>query len=87
MNKTSTIARMRNNTLVRVKRDGTEEALDIPSLSSLGAAEIQARAIRDLQNPPCCLAAGDAHAKSDYLKISAKNSFMSAHERWSAFSL
>jgi len=53
MNKTTTIAKMRRNgRLVRVKRDGTEEALDTPPLASLSAAEIEARAARDPENPP-----------------------------------
>jgi putative transcriptional regulator len=53
MNKTTTIAKMRRSgRLVRVKRDGTEEALDTPPLASLSAAEIEARAARDLENPP-----------------------------------
>jgi putative transcriptional regulator len=53
MNKTTTIAKMRRNgRLVRVKRDGTEETLDTPPLASLSAAEIEARAARDLENPP-----------------------------------
>jgi putative transcriptional regulator len=53
MNKTTTIAKMRRNgRLVRVKRDGTEEALVTPPLASLSAAEIGARAARDPENPP-----------------------------------
>jgi len=53
MSKTSTIARARRNgRLVRVKPDGAEEALDTPSLARRSAAEIEAAAARDLENPP-----------------------------------
>ena len=42
MSKSTTIARMRRNgRLVRVKPDGTEEALDTPPLAPLSAAEIE----------------------------------------------
>ena len=48
MSKTTTIAKMRRNgRLVRVKPDGTEEALDTPPLPPLSAAEIEAAAARD----------------------------------------
>ena len=53
MSKTSTIAKMRRDgRLVRVKPDGAEEALDTPPLAPLGAAEIEAAAARDHENPP-----------------------------------
>jgi putative transcriptional regulator len=53
MSKTSTIARMRHDgRLVRVKRDGAEKALDTPSLAPMSAAEIEATAARDHENPP-----------------------------------
>lgn len=53
MSKTSTIAKMRRNGgIVRVKPDGTEEALDTPPLSPLSAAEIESAATRDHENPP-----------------------------------
>jgi putative transcriptional regulator len=53
MNKHSTIARMRHNgKLVRLKRDGTEEAVDTPPLARLSASEIEARAAGDRENPP-----------------------------------
>jgi putative transcriptional regulator len=53
MSKTTTIAKMRRNgRLVRVKPDGTEEALDTPPLPPLSAAEIEAAAARDHENPP-----------------------------------
>ena len=53
MNKSTTIARMRGNGgLVRIKPDGTEEALDTPPLAPLSAAEIEAAAVRDHENPP-----------------------------------
>ena len=53
MSKTSTIARIRRNgRLVRVKPDGTEEPLETPALAPLGAAEIEATAVRDRENPP-----------------------------------
>jgi putative transcriptional regulator len=53
MRKTITIAKMhRNGRLVRVKPDGAEEALDIPPLPRLSAAEIEAAAARDHDNLP-----------------------------------
>ena len=53
MSKSTTIARMRRNGgLVRIKSDGTEEALDTPPLVPLSAAEIEAAAARDRENPP-----------------------------------
>jgi len=53
MSKTTTIAKMRRNgRLVRVKPDGTEEALDTPSLPPRSVAEIEAAAARDHDNPP-----------------------------------
>ena len=53
MSKTSTIARMRREgRLVRVKPDGAEEPLDAPSLPRRSAAEIEAGAVRDRENPP-----------------------------------
>jgi putative transcriptional regulator len=53
MSKTTTIARMRRNgRLVLLKRDGAEEGLDTPSLAPRSAAEIEAAAARDLENPP-----------------------------------
>ena len=53
MSKRSTIARIRRNgRLVRVKPDGTEEALDTPPLAPMAAAEIEATAARDHENPP-----------------------------------
>ena len=49
----STIARMRRNgLLVRVKSDGTEEALETPPLAPRSVAEIEAAAVRDTENPP-----------------------------------
>jgi putative transcriptional regulator len=42
----------RNGTVVRIKSDGTEEALDAPPLAPLSAAEIEAAAARDPENPP-----------------------------------
>jgi putative transcriptional regulator len=42
----------RNGGIVRVKPDGTEEALDTPPLSPLSAAEIESAATRDHENPP-----------------------------------
>jgi putative transcriptional regulator len=42
----------RNGRLVRVKPDGTEEALNIPPLAPLSAAEIEDAAARDRENPP-----------------------------------
>ncbi|HXW15628.1 MAG TPA: helix-turn-helix domain-containing protein [Terriglobia bacterium] len=53
MNKTITIARLRHNgRLVRVKPDGAEVALDAPALAPRSAAEIEAAAARDHENPP-----------------------------------
>jgi putative transcriptional regulator len=53
MNKTSTTARMRRNgKLVRVKPNGVEEALDTSPLAPMTAAEIEAAAARDHENPP-----------------------------------
>ena len=53
MSKTTTIAKMRRNGgLVRIKADGTEEALDAPPPTSRSAAEIDAAARRDHENPP-----------------------------------
>ena len=53
MSKSTTIVRMRRNGgLVRVKADGTEEALDIPPLAPVSEAEIEAAAARDHENPP-----------------------------------
>jgi len=53
MSKTSTIARMRRNGgLVRVKSDGSEEALATPALVPRSAEEIEAAALRDPENPP-----------------------------------
>ncbi len=42
----------RNGRLVRVKPDGTEEALQTPVLAPRSAEEIEAAAIRDSENPP-----------------------------------
>jgi putative transcriptional regulator len=42
----------RNGRLFRVKPDRTEEALDTPSLAAASAAEIEAGAARDPENPP-----------------------------------
>jgi putative transcriptional regulator len=42
----------RKGGLVRVKPDGTEETLDTPPLAPLSAAEIEATAARDHENPP-----------------------------------
>jgi putative transcriptional regulator len=42
----------RNGGLVRVKPDGTEEALETPSLAPRSAEEIEAAALRDPENPP-----------------------------------
>ena len=59
MSKTSTIVRMRRNgELVRVKPDGTEEALKTPSLAPRSAAEIEAAAVRGPENPPLTPAGG-----------------------------
>jgi putative transcriptional regulator len=53
MSKTTTIVKMRRNGgLVRVKPDGTEEALNTPPLAPRSAAEIEAAAARDPDNPP-----------------------------------
>jgi hypothetical protein len=53
MSKTSTIARMRRNGgLVRIKPDGTQEAIETPSRAPRSAAEIEAAAQRDSENPP-----------------------------------
>ena len=53
MSKSTTIAKMRRSGgLVRIKPDGTEEALDTPPLAPLSAAEIEAAAARDHENPP-----------------------------------
>ena len=53
MSKTSTIVRMhRNGGLVRVKPDGTQEALETPSLAPRSAEEIEAAAVHDPENPP-----------------------------------
>jgi len=53
MSETAAIARMRRNgRLVRVKQDDAEEALDTPSLAPMSAAEIEATAARDHENPP-----------------------------------
>lgn len=53
MNKTSTIAKMRSNgELVRIKPDGTEEALDVPPLDILSPAEIETAAARNREIPP-----------------------------------
>jgi putative transcriptional regulator len=42
----------RNGRLVRVKADGAEVALDTPSLAPMSAAEIEATAVGDPENPP-----------------------------------
>ena len=53
MSKTSTIARIRRDgTLVGVKSDGGEEPLDVSPLAPTSAAEIEASAARDRDNPP-----------------------------------
>lgn len=53
MSKNTTIAKMRRSgRLVRIKPDGSEEVLETPSLAPLGAAEIEAGAARDHENPP-----------------------------------
>jgi putative transcriptional regulator len=53
MSKTTTIAKMhRNGRLALVKPDGAEEALDTPPLAPMTAAEIEAAAARDRENPP-----------------------------------
>jgi putative transcriptional regulator len=41
-----------NGRLVRVKPDGTEEALATPAVAPRSAAEIEAAAVRDRENPP-----------------------------------
>ncbi len=53
MSKTITIAKMRREGgLVRVKTNGTEEALDAPPLAPMTISEIEAAAARDRENPP-----------------------------------
>ena len=53
MSNTSTIARMRRNgRLVRIKPDRTEEPMQIPPFAPRSAAEIEAAAVRDPENPP-----------------------------------
>jgi putative transcriptional regulator len=53
MKKTSTIARMhRDGGLVRLRPDGAEEPLATPSLARWSAADIDAAARRDPENPP-----------------------------------
>ena len=53
MSRTSTIARMRRNgTLVGAKPDRSEEPLHISPLAPMSAAEIEASAARDGDNPP-----------------------------------
>jgi putative transcriptional regulator len=53
MSKSITIAKIRRDgKLVRVKPDGTEETLDTPPLAPMSAAEIEAAAARDPENPP-----------------------------------
>jgi putative transcriptional regulator len=53
MSKTTTIARMRRDgKLVRVKPDGSEEPLDTLPLAPKTAAEIEAAAAADPDNPP-----------------------------------
>ncbi len=53
MSKTSIIARMRSNgRLVRVNPDGSEEGLETPSLVPRSAADIEAAAAGDRENPP-----------------------------------
>jgi len=42
----------RNGKLVRVKSNGAEETLDTPALAPVSAAEIEAIAARDHENPP-----------------------------------
>jgi putative transcriptional regulator len=42
----------RNGGLVRMKPDGTEEALETPPLTPLSAAKIEAAARRDHEKPP-----------------------------------
>ena len=53
MSKTTTIARLkRDGGLVRVKPDGAEEELKIPSPVRLSATEIEEVAAHDRENPP-----------------------------------
>jgi putative transcriptional regulator len=53
MSRITTIAKMRRDgKIVRVKPDGNEEALDTPALAPMTAAEIEAGASRDHENPP-----------------------------------
>ena len=53
MRKSTTIAKMRGNgRLIRIKPDGAEETLDTPRLAPRSAAEIEAAARRDHENPP-----------------------------------
>jgi putative transcriptional regulator len=53
MSKSTTIVRMRRNgKLVRVKPDGTEEALDTPPLAPMSSPDSEAAAARDHENPP-----------------------------------
>jgi putative transcriptional regulator len=53
MSKSTTIAKMRRNGgLFRIKPDSAEEALDPPPLAPLSAADIEAGAARDHENPP-----------------------------------
>ena len=53
MSKTTTIARMgRKGGLLRVKTDGTEEALDASPVAPMAMPEIEAAAARDRENPP-----------------------------------
>jgi len=53
MSRNTTIARIRRDgKLVRVKPDGAEQVLDTPLLAPMSAAEIEARAARDRENPP-----------------------------------
>jgi putative transcriptional regulator len=51
MSKSTTIAKICRSGLVRIKPDGTEEALDTPPLAPLSATEIEAAAARDHENP------------------------------------
>ena len=53
MSKTTNFARMRRSGgLVRVKADGTQEALDTPPLAPLSAEEIESAAACDHEIPP-----------------------------------
>jgi putative transcriptional regulator len=53
MSKTTTIAKMgRKGRLIRVKTDGTEEALDTSPVAPMAMPEIEAAAARDRENPP-----------------------------------